>query len=204
MRRRGQDLPRCQSRFTPGAAGSRRGFSSESAQLRKRDTLIRPESMSSGHSRPRPWTSPKVVIPAAWRAGQIDRLLPFRIVPMNGSEARESDLRLKASVARNNKPVRLGLSNRQLGYLIRPPMKKAKRGVSSRLPASPQRGWSGAQILRDGREPRAKLEEIVERLPHRQSSIAHLVGELCEYGARFRSDLAQDEYGPTRAERARR
>jgi hypothetical protein len=81
-------------------------------------------------------------------------------------------------------------------------MKRAKRGVSSRLPASPQRGWSGVQILRDGREPRAKLEEIVERLPHRQSSIAHLLGELCEYGARFCSDLAQDEYGPTRAERA--
>jgi hypothetical protein len=71
-----------------------------------------------------------------------------------------------------------------------------------RLPASPQRGWSGVQSLRDGREPRAKLEEIVERLPHRKSSIADLVGELCEYGARFCSDLAQDEYGPTRAERA--
>jgi hypothetical protein len=80
-------------------------------------------------------------------------------------------------------------------------MKKAKRGVSSRLPASPQRGWSGVQVVRSGREPRAKLEEIVVRLPHRESSIAHLVGEVREYGARFCSDLAEDEYGPTRAER---
>jgi hypothetical protein len=81
-------------------------------------------------------------------------------------------------------------------------MKKAKKGVSSRLPASPQRGWSGVQVVWGGREPRAKLEEIVVRLPHRESSIADLVGEVREYGARFCSDLAQDEYGPTRAERA--
>ena len=50
--------------------------------------------------------------------------------------------------------------------------------------------------------PRAKLQQIVGRLPRRKSSIARLVAELREYGVRFRSDLAQDEYGPTRAERA--
>jgi hypothetical protein len=49
--------------------------------------------------------------------------------------------------------------------------------------------------------PRAKLRQIVGQLPRRESSIARLVAELGEYGARFRSDLAQDEYGPTRAER---
>jgi hypothetical protein len=82
-------------------------------------------------------------------------------------------------------------------------MKKAKRGVSSRLPASPQRGWSGVQVVRSG-EPRAKLEEIVVRLPHRESSIAHLVGEVREYGARFCSDLAQastDRRGPSAPQR---
>ena len=81
-------------------------------------------------------------------------------------------------------------------------MKKAKRGVLSRLPASPQWSWSGVQILRGSRIPKAKLRQIVERLPHRKSSIERLVAELREHGARFRSDLAEDEYGPTRAERA--
>ena len=81
-------------------------------------------------------------------------------------------------------------------------MKKAKRGVLLRSPASPQWGWSGVQIIRSGAIPRAKLEQIVGRLPHRKSSIERLVAELREYGARFCSDLAQDEYGPTRAERA--
>jgi hypothetical protein len=81
-------------------------------------------------------------------------------------------------------------------------MKKAKRGVLLRPPVSPQWRWSGVQILRSGRIPKAKLQQIVERLPHRKSSVERLVTELREYGARFRSDLAQDEYGPTRAERA--
>lgn len=81
-------------------------------------------------------------------------------------------------------------------------MKKAKRGVLSRPPVSPQWCWSGVQVVWGGREPRAKLEQIVGRLPRRKSSLAHLVGELREYGARFCSDLAQDECGPTRAERA--
>jgi hypothetical protein len=81
-------------------------------------------------------------------------------------------------------------------------MKKAKRGVLSRPPASPQWSWSGVQILRSGQIPKAKLQQIVERLPRRRSSIERLIAELSEYGARFCSDLAQDEYGPTRAERA--
>jgi hypothetical protein len=81
-------------------------------------------------------------------------------------------------------------------------MKKAKRGVLLRPPVSPQWGWSGVQILRSGRIPKTKLQQIVERLPHRKSSVERLVTELREYGARFCSDLAQDEYGPTRAERA--
>ena len=34
--------------------------------------------------------------PAAWPTGHIDPLLPFKIGPMNGREARESGLRLKA------------------------------------------------------------------------------------------------------------
>ncbi len=50
--------------------------------------------------------------------------------------------------------------------------------------------------------PRAKLREIVGRLPHRKSSIERLVAELRKYGVRFRSNLIQDEFGPTRAERA--
>jgi hypothetical protein len=86
--------------------------------------------------------------------------------------------------------------------LITPQMKKAKSGILSRLPARAQTGWSGVQILRADLAPRAELEQIVGRLPHRKSSIERLVAELREYGARFRSDLAQDEYGPTRAERA--
>lgn len=86
--------------------------------------------------------------------------------------------------------------------LTESPISKAKRGLSSRLPASPQWGWSGVQVIRGCRAPRAKLQQIVGRLPRRESSIARLVAELREYGIRFRSDLAQDEYGPTRAERA--
>ena len=81
-------------------------------------------------------------------------------------------------------------------------MRKAKTGVLPRLPASLQWAWSGVQVIRAGRMPRAKVQEIVGRLPRRESSIARLVAELREYGVRFRSDLAQDEYGPTRAERA--
>jgi hypothetical protein len=50
--------------------------------------------------------------------------------------------------------------------------------------------------------PRAKLRQIVGRLPERKSSIECLVAELREYGARFRNDLLQDELGPTPAERA--
>lgn len=96
----------------------------------------------------------------------------------------------------------MGLSNRQLGYPDQITDEEGEEGILSRLPARPQRGWSGVQILRGGREPRASLGQIVGRLPQRKSPIARLVAELCEYGDRFCSDLAQDEYGPTRAERA--
>ncbi len=80
-------------------------------------------------------------------------------------------------------------------------MVKLDKGDLSRPRAIPQWGWSGVQVVQGGRMSRAKLREIVQRLPRRESSIARLVAELREYGVRFRSDLAQDEYGPTRAER---
>lgn len=80
-------------------------------------------------------------------------------------------------------------------------MVKLDKGDLSRPRAIPQWGWSGVQVVQGGRMSRAKLREIVQRLPRRESSIARLVAELREYGVRFRSDLAQDEHGPTRAER---
>ena len=54
-------------------------------------------------------------------------------------------------------------------------MKKAKRGASSRLPASPQRGWSGVQVVWGGREPRAKLERSSSGCPiagHRLNALS--------------------------------
>ena len=41
----------------------------------------------------------------AWRTSQIDPLLPFKIGPMNGREARESGLRLNTDVELRNIPV---------------------------------------------------------------------------------------------------
>ena len=75
-------------------------------------------------------------------------------------------------------------------------MVKLDKGDLSRPRAIPQWGWSGVQVVQGGRMPRAKLREIVGRLPHRKSSIEPLVAELREYGVRFRSNLIQDESAP--------
>ncbi len=110
----------------------------------------------------------------------------------------------RGGVTKGVKPVRLvacRIGCRGQRCLIRSRMKEADEGSLSRLRARPQWGWSGVQVVRGGRMPRAKLWQIVQQLPRRESSIARLVAELREYGVRFRSDLAQDEYGPTRAER---
>jgi hypothetical protein len=72
----------------------------------------------------------------------------------------------------------------------------------SRPRASPQWGWSAVQVTKVDNTPEAKLRRIVQQLPRRTSSIERIVAELSEYGAHFRSDLAQEEFGPTRAERA--
>jgi hypothetical protein len=72
----------------------------------------------------------------------------------------------------------------------------------SRPHARSQWGWSAVQVVKVDRTPEAKLRRIVQQLPRRTSSIERIVADLCEYGARFHSGLAQDEFGPTRAERA--
>ena len=58
--------------------------------------------------RPRLETSRK---PTAWPKGDLDPLLPFKVDPMNGREARESGLRLKASVAPWTRPIRKRTAN---------------------------------------------------------------------------------------------
>jgi hypothetical protein len=78
----------------------------------------------------------------------------------------------------------------------------ASKGRSSRAPAEPQWGWSGVHALREATSCVEELREIVGELPSRRSSTESIVAELREYGDRFLGDLIQDEFGPTRAERA--
>jgi hypothetical protein len=60
------------------------GPPSRSAMTLHAGSGVRPECAKSGHTR------------TAWRTGQIGPLLPSKIGPANGMEARESGLRLKA------------------------------------------------------------------------------------------------------------
>lgn len=71
-----------------------------------------------------------------------------------------------------------------------------------RKPAKPQWGWSGVHVRGAATAQVAGLRAIIRQLPSRRSSIESIVTEVREYGDRFLGDLIQDEYGPTRAERA--
>ena len=50
--------------------------------------------------------------------------------------------------------------------------------------------------------PASDLMEVVRLLPSRKSADEQIILELNDLGVRFLSQLVQDEYGPTRAERA--
>lgn len=70
------------------------------------------------------------------------------------------------------------------------------------MPAQPQWGWSGVVPRRVVGALATKLEEVVHLLPDRRTPDEQIIGELNDFSVRFLSDLVQDEYGPTRAERA--
>ena len=81
-------------------------------------------------------------------------------------------------------------------------MRKVTKGHLLRPRSTPQWGWSGVHLRQAARMPTRRLRETVRKLPSRKSSIEGLVAELRECGVVFLGDLTQDEYGPTRAERA--
>jgi hypothetical protein len=63
-------------------------------------------------------------------------------------------------------------------------------------------GWSGAAEVILPRDREQELISAARLLPNPKSSLESLVTELLELGARYVRYLHQDEFGPTRAERA--
>ena len=71
-----------------------------------------------------------------------------------------------------------------------------------RIVPTPRWNWSGVQAIDFRSRSQMDLRRIATRLPQRQSSIDRIVARLRELRGRYHRHLLQDEFGPTRAERA--
>jgi hypothetical protein len=67
---------------------------------------------------------------------------------------------------------------------------------------SPRWDWSGVQAIDFRGRSQENLRPIAKQLPELQSSIDEIVARLRELRGRYHTHLLQDEFGPTRAERA--
>jgi hypothetical protein len=78
--------------------------------------------------------------------------------------------------------------------------KKARR--TKRIAAVPRWGWSGVCKKLPFELSETVLQSLVNLLPSRTSSFENFGAELRQMAAAYLRDLHQDEFGPTRAERA--
>ena len=71
-----------------------------------------------------------------------------------------------------------------------------------RAAPTPRWEWSGVQAIDFRGRSKIDLRRIAKLLPQRQSSIDKIVARLREMRGRYHRYLWQDEFGPTRADRA--
>src|SRR5271170_278899 len=71
-----------------------------------------------------------------------------------------------------------------------------------RAAPTPRWNWSGVQVIDFRGRSQMDLRLVAKLLPQRQSSIDEIVARLREMRGRYHRYLSQDEFGPTRAERA--
>jgi len=74
--------------------------------------------------------------------------------------------------------------------------------TARRSSAKPRWGWPGHRgFIRPPREKHGRIRQIVGNFPQTRSEPEQLVENFLWLGGRYRRALAQDEFGPTRAER---